>query len=77
MVGGTLGPDGLSKNWIVNFMADHIAGASYYATFFIRPTIVTTSSMKALSISASALAVGRVLLDRLDLIVAQHPYVGW
>jgi hypothetical protein len=34
-----LGPDGLSKNWIVNFIADHIAGAIYYATFFIRPTI--------------------------------------
>jgi Resolvase, N terminal domain len=37
-VGGTLGPDGLSKNWIVYFIVDHIADASYYATFFIRPT---------------------------------------
>jgi uncharacterized membrane protein len=39
MVGGTLGPDGFSKNWIVNFIANHIGGAIYYATFFIRPTI--------------------------------------
>jgi hypothetical protein len=38
-VGGKLAPDGLSKNWIVNFIADHIASAIYYATFFIRPTI--------------------------------------
>jgi hypothetical protein len=35
MVGDVLGPDGLSKNWIVNFIPDHIAGASYYAMFFI------------------------------------------
>jgi hypothetical protein len=39
MVGDVLGPDGLSKNWIVNFIPDHIAGASYYAMFFIGPTI--------------------------------------
>jgi hypothetical protein len=56
MVGGVLGPDGLSKNWIVNFIPDHIAGASYCAMFFIGPTLQTETLPKS-----GELGVGHVV----------------
>ena len=38
IVGGAFGPDGLSKKWILSFIPNHMAAASYYAMFFIEPT---------------------------------------
>ena len=37
-MGGAFGPDGLSKKWILSFIPNHMAAASYYAKFFIEPT---------------------------------------
>ena len=56
MVGGVLGPDGLSKNWIVNFIPDHIAGASYYASFSLGRLFKLRHSPRAAS-SASDLSL--------------------
>jgi hypothetical protein len=62
MVGGVLGPDGLSKNWIVNFIPDHIAGASYYASFSLgrlfklRHSPRAASSASDMSLSSSVIA---------------------
>ena len=55
-VGGMLGPDGLSKNWIVNFIPDHIAGASYYASFSLGRLFKLRHSPRAAS-SASDMSL--------------------